>query len=118
MTLALDASHDLFLGSRAGVATVSGGEAVAQRLLTRLRLFRGEWFLDVNAGTPWFQTILADRADIRSIELELKRQITETPGVVSILSFAVDFNRSTRSLSISFEVDTPFGPSGVLEVAQ
>lgn len=116
MTLALDASHDLYLGSRAGIAIAEGGDAVVQGILTRLRLFRGEWYLDVEAGTPWYQKILADGADIRIIETELKKQINDTPDVESILSFGLSFNRAQRAITVTFEVTTPFGPSGVLEV--
>lgn len=117
MTLALDDSHDLYFGSRAGIAIATDADAVRQGILTRLRLFRGEWYLDTNAGVPWFESAFLAGSNIRSIERTIKRQILDTPGVDEILSFTASFDGSTRSLSISFEVESIFGPSGVLEVS-
>lgn len=117
MPLALDASHDLYQGARSGIAIAADADAVVQGIRTRLLLFRGEWFLDVNAGTPWFEEVLTDGQDIRRIESALKTQILATPGVESILSFDLNFDRATRDLSVTFEVDTIYGPSGVIEVS-
>lgn len=117
MPLALDASHDLYLGPRSGIAIASDADAVVQGIRTRLLMFRGEWFLDVNAGTPWFEEVLTDGQDIRRVESALKTQILATPGVESILSFDLNFDRATRDLSVTFEVDTIYGPSGVIEVS-
>ena len=118
MPLALDASHDLYLGPRSGVAIAEGADAVVQGILTRLRLFRGEWFLDINAGMPWFEEVFTDGGqDIKRIESALKTQINATPGVEAILSFAIAFDGATRDITVTFEVDTIYGPSGVIAVS-
>ena len=116
MTLALNASHDLYLGNRSSIAVVSDGPAVAQGVLTRLRLFLGEWFLDVNEGTPWYETVLIDNPDIRVIEIELKARILEDPRVLRLLTFALDYDRSTRVITLSFEAETLFGDTGDLSI--
>lgn len=118
MPLALNAAHDLYLGPQSGIALAEGAEAVVQGVTTRLRLFRGEWFLNVNAGMPWFQEVFTDGGqDIRRIESALRAQILATPGVEQILSLDIDFNGGTRDLSVTFDVDTIYGPSGLVEVA-
>ena len=43
------------------VATVSDARSTRQRLEQKFKLWRGEWFLDVNAGFPWFEEILGPR---------------------------------------------------------
>jgi len=113
MTLALDGNHDLHLGSRSSIAIATGADAVAQGILTRLRLFRGESYLNRQEGTPWFEEILSDQPDIRRIEVTLKERILDTPNVESLISFSIDFDSSTRSLTVSFEADTVFGPVSV-----
>ena len=37
---------------------VEGAEQVRQQLLIKLKLWRGEWFLDTEFGTPYLQQIL------------------------------------------------------------
>lgn len=117
MPLALNASHDLYQSALSGVAIAAGADAVVQTITTRLRLFRGEWWLDTTAGMPWFEEVFEGGQDLRRIESALKTQILATPGVEAILSFDLDFTASTRELSVSFEVDTIYGPSGTIEVA-
>lgn len=118
MTLALDSNHDLHVGNRNGVAIASDADAVVQGVKTRLLLFRGEWWLDTSAGTPWFETVFTGSGqDVRRIEQAMKRQIRDTPGVEGITSFAITYDPETREITISFEVDTIYGPSGLVEVA-
>lgn len=116
MTLALSPSHDLYLGSRSSIAVVTDGEAVAQGVLTRLRLFLGEWFLDVNEGTPWYQDVLIDTPDIRVIEVDLKARILEDPRVLSLLSFDLEYDRATRGITLSFSAETIFGPTDTVSI--
>lgn len=117
MPFALNESHDLYQSSRSGIAIAEGADSVVQGIRTRLLLFKGEWFLDINTGMPWFQEVFTDGGqDIRRIESALKTQINATPGVEAILSFNLEFIGSTRELTVSFEVDTIYGPSGLISV--
>lgn len=116
MPLALDDNHDLYMSARSGVAIATAGDAVVQGIKTRLLLFRGEWFLDTRVGTPWFEEVFGPR-DLRRIESAMKTQILADPGVKAITSFNLTVDGSTRELSVSFEADTIYGPSGVIEVS-
>src|SRR5687768_11395985 len=73
----------------------------AQRLRSRLRFFKGEWFLDLRQGIPYFQTIVqrADDATLRSI---FGRVIRATPGIASLESLSFTRDRNARALSIDF----------------
>ena len=117
MSLALDENHDLYRGDRSGIALARGADEVVQGILTRLRLFTGEWFLDVDAGTDWYGVVFVDNPDIRLIETEMKRRISSQPGVEGITRFdASGFDRGTRKFDLTFEVLTIYGPSGAIEV--
>ena len=49
----LDAAGDFVFGHGAADYHRDSPEAVAQAVLTRLKLHRGEWFLDRSEGTPY-----------------------------------------------------------------
>lgn len=118
MTLALDSNHDLYVGNRNGVAIAIGADEVVQGVKTRLLLFRGEWWLNTAAGTGWFETVFSGAGqDVRRVEREIKRQILASPGVDTLTAFSISYDRATRSITITFEVDTIYGPSGIVEVS-
>lgn len=82
---------------------VTGPEARAQRISIALKHFRGEWFLDANAGTDYFGRILGKSTDL-SRRAELRRRILEIPGVHEIRSMNLSIDPRTRALSGSIEV--------------
>lgn len=106
-TLALDATGDLMLSGGRPVL-VSGADAVAQRLRTRLGLFQGEWLLDRQVGFPW-RRILGEKGVDRLAEVLLRAAISLCPGVRSITAFAFTFNRVSRRASVTFTVTTIAG---------
>jgi len=106
--IALDASGDVAMGPR-GFAFTYGSQAVAQGILVRLKNIKGEWFLDLENGVPWFTSILGakyNEMEVRGIILDT---ITKAPGVTELISLVMTFNASTRSLDIAFETRTVFG---------
>ena len=118
MSLSLDSDHDIHRGDRSVLVLARGADEVVQGLLTRLQLFLGEWFLDVDAGTDWYGVVFTDNPDMRLVETELKRRINSQPGVEAITRFdAKDLDRGSRAFTLSFEVLTTYGPSGALEVS-
>jgi len=93
---------DLSFDAVAQPEFVTGVEAIAQDVRTRLRWFKGEWFLDARTGFPWFQRVLGQKVTERVVEFFLRRTISETPGVARIASMRVSIDRWTRELTASF----------------
>ena len=108
LDLALDANHDLLV-SGIDLALVDGAEQVRQQLLIKLKLWRGEWFLDTEFGTPYLQQILGKQLTMSGAIVALRKSILEVQGVRQILSFSYKFNNSTRKLEVEFTADTPYG---------
>lgn len=72
------------------------GQEVAQRLLTRLNFWRGEWFLNTSAGTPYVQAILGIKAVPHSVvRAVFSSVVLGTPGVASLdrLEFTIGTDR-------------------------
>lgn len=94
---------------------VNSPECVAQAISTRLKLWRGEWFVDTTDGTPYREEVL-DKRNNRSHEIAIKQRILGTPGVTAITSFSSSFDGESRRLTISTTVDTIYGAAALNEV--
>lgn len=80
---------------------------VAQAVMTRLNLHTGEWFVDLDDGTPYDTQILGfDTGDTR--DLAIRTRILDTPGVARISNY-ISFLQKTRAFNIIATVDTQFG---------
>lgn len=88
---------------------------VLQLCRIALQLFAEEWFLNLDAGIRYFQSILGVRPDLarRAAELEFSRALAAVPGVAEILLFNVDFVGDTRTLTLKFQVRTKYGDTPV-----
>lgn len=92
-----------------GEQFISGQREIAQTIKTRLSLFLGEYFRNIEEGTDWFGKILGKGQGLGVAEAEIRRRITETDGVYGLASFSTDFDLQTRKLTVSASVITPYG---------
>jgi hypothetical protein len=77
-------------------------DEVAQRLWVRFRFFKGEWFLNLNAGTPWFGDILTRAPSDQIIRAVLTSVIKGTEGVESVRRLEYSISPQRR-LTVDFE---------------
>lgn len=99
---------DLVYDNSSATVTSSQADGVAQKLTIKLRTFLGEWFLDTDAGIPYYQQIFGkvrSKAAIDSIFIE---KISEEPDVAEIIEFTSTIN-SGRTYEIRFKVRTNLG---------
>lgn len=80
-------------------------EAVAQAVLTRLRLYAGEWFLDTREGLN-LDLILGYGTQMTR-DREVQRVITGTEGVQRIISYSSD--ATSRTFKVDATVETIYG---------
>lgn len=94
----LDSNHDWTFGS--GYSNYAqNSEAVAQMVKTRIWSFKGDWFLDLEHGIPWFEQV--ERVgDLKRFEVPLTAYILETDGVKRIDDFKMTFDGDARRLLI------------------
>lgn len=87
-------------------------EAVGQAVQTRLLLWLGEWFLNIDDGTPWVQGILGKHSQ-EVADVTLQDQILGTQGMVSIDDYSSELDGETRSLEVQATINTLYGPTDV-----
>ena len=85
---------------------LTDAQAAAQAIQTKLKMFQGECWEDLNDGLPFFQSIAGNR-DQAAIDLLVKARILETPNVQSITSFSSSLEN--RKYSMTAAVSTTFG---------
>lgn len=105
----LDAGGDMTFGLQQSDFYRDVPEAPAQAVLTRLRLLRGEWFLDISKGVPYQGGVLGKYTS-KSADPIIRDTILKTPGVSGIASYESSFNPDTRVFTIAGVVDTIYGP--------
>jgi len=108
MDIALDSTGDIEVVN-GETRLVEGLEAIQQHLTIRLRLFRGEWFLNLEVGVPYFESVLKKNPDPVELDDVFKVAILQTPGVEILFEFSVDFQPGLRKLRIDFAADTTEG---------
>ena len=111
----LDAAGDMVIGHGDADYLRDSPECVAQAVLTRLRLLLGEWFLDVNEGTPYVPAVLGKHTR-GSHDFAIRRRILGTEGVTDIEEYESLFDGETRRLTVNALINTVYGPARVQEV--
>lgn len=91
---------------------LSGKDALAQLITTRLRSFLGDCFFDTTAGIDWFNILGAK--DELAVDIAVSTVIKNTPGVTALtrLSIVLDVKRNLR---IVYTVDTVFAQATAIE---
>ena len=99
----------------ASVSQACGGaEAVARLAAARLRLLRGDWWEDPDAGSALLEECLSRRLTERSLSAlrsRLSSELLQTPGVLSLSP--VSCVLSGRTARYSCTLNTPWGPAAL-----
>lgn len=108
----LDADGDYTFGGQQADFYRDSPEAVAQAVLTRLRLSRGEWFLDITEGMPWKTDVLGKYTGSKA-DAAIRQCILTTPGVSELTAYSSTQNSEARTLSVQATINTIYGTTTV-----
>lgn len=111
----LDQNGDMTFGSGQLNFYRDSPEAVAQAVMTTLKLWLGEWFIDQTVGVPYQQGVLGTNKKT-SIEPTIRNAILNTIGVQSIESFSIDIDANTRTTKINATINTVYGPAAIVTI--
>jgi hypothetical protein len=106
--LMLDAGYDPIFADGTSLVGVA---AVAQAILTRLKLLLGEWWADLNIGLPVFQIMLGQLASAKGLaamSAAIQQNIEGAPYVTGVTDVSVSFTNG--QLQYSAIAMTVFGP--------
>lgn len=97
-------TRDLWIGDSGQTRLASSiPERAAQRITTALFLFRGEWFLDLKAGVPYYRDVFVKSPDLTLIRALFRNTVASDPDVVDVPRVDLDLDRSNRHLTIEIE---------------
>lgn len=107
-------THDLVITD--DLQWVTGTTAIVQVCKIVLSMIEGEWFADLEEGVPYLErdTVPASRALLgqkftpEKVRAAMRPELLSVPGVTNINYLNPSFDRKTRTLTVSFEVDTEF----------
>lgn len=108
MQLKLDNNGDLDF-SNGNIQLIEGEDEIIQKLISRYKFFKGEWYLDSRLGVPFIQLIFKKDTPF-NIVTQLLRKVAETcPGIASVTDFTASKDAATRKLSITFNAKLDTG---------
>lgn len=92
-----------------------GVDGVTQLCRVAVQMFAGEWFLDLDLGVRYWDSILGvegERARLVALA-DLRDVLSAVPGVLSIIKLAAEFDGATRTLTATWQVRTSSGDTPV-----
>lgn len=111
----LDQNGDMTFGHQRHDFHHNSPEGVAQAVITRLKLWLGEWFIDMAEGTPYQQALLGAHKQ-NTVEPALRERILETKGVKEIVDFDLQWDTEARTVKVNVMLDTDYGETKIIEV--
>lgn len=107
--LQIGPDNELVLVNGDLVLTTVELDNISQSIRQRLRIFKGEWFLDRTLGLPYFESILVKNPSSALVATLFKNTILETKGVTKLNTFSMEFDTVNRKLSVTFEATITTG---------
>lgn len=103
----VDATGDMVFGGDQASIHRDSPEAVAQVVESRLNLWSGEWYLNLNEGTAYRTEVLGKRTEATRDPV-LRDRILASPGVTEITAYSSVLNRETRGFAVSATIATAY----------
>lgn len=88
---------------------VEGTDEIDQRLRCRLRLFKGEWFLDRTMGIPYYEQIFLKMPDPNIVAQIFRTEVLDEPDVLEVTESSVILDKASRVLTVKLRARTTDG---------
>ena len=100
---------DLVIGTDLSWST--GLPAIAQACRIVMQMIAGEWFLDLDAGIPYWTDIFGQRSDLarKAARIDFSSALRQVADVSDVIQMDVVFVGPPRQLQITWAVRSVFG---------
>lgn len=95
-----DANGDLLI-ENGDFVLVDGVDETVQFINQSLRFLQAEWFLDETKGFPYFDEVFVKNPNPVALDSLFKKYIIELPGVEELTAFSLEYDPSSRNLTIT-----------------
>jgi len=99
--LELDTNNDIIVVNNTQLSIINRPNYIAQKIASRIKTFRGEWFLDVDFGLPYFTDILIKTRDIESIDVIIRNIVLGTSSVSRIINYESELDNANRTFKVT-----------------
>lgn len=98
--------------STGDLVLLSDVDAVRQDVDIRLQFFRGEWFLNLDEGIPYYEEVLVKNPKLGAIKSIFIDAILSTPLVSAVNDLVLEYDAVLRTLAVtcSLTVDVSIVP--------
>ena len=103
----LDSNGDYSMGHGNADWLVNSPACVAQAITTRLKLFEGEWYINIQDGLPLSKIL--GFGNLLQCDYAIKSTIENTPGFQDFVSYTSYYNAQTRQFMPTALVQTIYG---------
>ena len=97
---------------------LSASAAIGQNIVTRLRSFKRDWYLDGDANVDWLKLLGTRGIRVETIRRQIERVVRQTEGVARVDRIVADLNRATRTLTVTVDAVDVFNERQLIEGLQ
>jgi len=108
----LSTDNDYTFGNGLANFYINEIDAVKQSVITRLKLWEGEWFLDIIEGTAYKGEALGKYTK-DTIDPMIKDRILNTDGVIEILEYSSVYDGDLRNYTVNVTISTDYGTTTI-----
>lgn len=116
MDLKLDSNGDLLFINGESPVVSEPAEDLAQRLTIKLKTFKNEWFLNLDTGVPYYQSVFGKQRGKAAVDTIFQEQILSEPDALEITQFDSSIDNATRQYSLTFRVRTDSGTTAPITI--
>lgn len=88
------------------ISLTTGKDTIEQHIRSTLRAFKGEWFLDLDKGVPYYQEVFRKNQSPVVVDAIFKEAILGCQGVIELTAFDIKVDTVTRKLLLTFSCET------------
>lgn len=97
--IALDAAGDIDV-STGDLIMLADAAAIVQAVRIHFSFFKGEWFLDLDAGVPYYQSVFGKVKDPAVLAPIFRAELVKVKGISLVNSLTLKIDTAARTLSI------------------